>query len=75
MIDMDLRNAGMSQEAVDDFKEMDSRLCQSFVAYTKGEAKNHFCNPERSGFKAWKQMVSHVDPRTGADRVCCVLRG
>ena len=68
LMELDIRNAGMSQETVDDFKDMDRRLYQVFISCTKGEAKNHVCNPERSGFKAWKRMVSHFDPRTGADR-------
>ena len=58
----------MSQDTMNDLKEMDRRLYQLLVACTKGEAKNYVCNTERSGFKAWKQMVSHFDPRTGADR-------
>ena len=41
---------------------------QPLAACTKGEAKNYVCNTERSGVKAWKQMVSHFDPRTGAER-------
>ena len=50
-----------------DFKKMDRRLYQVLAACTKGEAKNCACNSERSGFKAWEQMVSHIEPRTGAD--------
>ena len=50
-----------------DFKEMDRRLYQVLAACTKGEAKNCACNSERLGFKAWEQMVSHIEPRTGAD--------
>ena len=63
----DVRNTGMSQDTINDLKEMDRTLYQLLVACTKGEAKN-YVNTERSGFKAWKQMVSHFDPRTGADR-------
>ena len=51
-----------------DLKEMDRRLYQVLIARTKGEAKTCVCNPERSGFKACKQMVSDFDPRRGADR-------
>ena len=65
LMELDIRNAGMSQE---DFKEMDRRLYEMLVSCTKKEAKNCVRNLERSGFKAWKQMVSHFDPRTGADR-------
>ena len=54
----DVRNTGMSQDTINDFKEMDRRLYQLLVACTKGEAKNYGRNTERSGFKAWKQMVS-----------------
>ena len=64
----DVRNAVMSQDVISDLTEMDRRLYQLLVACTNGEAKNYVCNTERSGFKAWKQMVSHVDPRMGADR-------
>ena len=68
----ELENAGMSQGTVDDFKEMDKRLYQVLISCTKGEAKNHVCNLERSEFKSWRQIVSHFDPRTGADRsVAC----
>ena len=49
------------------FKEMDRILSWGLIACTTGEAKNYVCNFETSGFKAWKQMVSHFDPRTGAD--------
>ena len=45
---------------------MDRRLYQVLISCAT-EAKHDVCNPERSGFKAWKQMVSHFDPRTGAD--------
>ena len=27
------------------------------------------------GFKAWKQLVSHIDPSTGARQICSVLEG
>ena len=47
---------------------------QVLISCAKGEAKNYVCNPERSGFKAWKQMVSHFDPRTGADRSVAYAR-
>ena len=57
----------MSQDAVSDLKETDRRLYQLLVACTTGEAKNHVCNTDRSGLKAWKQMASHFDPRTDAD--------
>ena len=68
----DVRNAGMSQDTITDLKEMDRRLYQLLVARAKGEAKNDVCNTERSGFNEWKQMVSHFDPRKGADRsVAC----
>ena len=67
-VGLDTRNAGMSQETVDDFEEMDRKLSQVPISCTKGEAKHHLRIPERSGFMAWKQMVSHFDPRTGADR-------
>ena len=46
----DVRSAAMS-------KEKDRRLYQLLVACTRGEAKNYVCNTERSGFKAWKQIV------------------
>ena len=68
LMKLDVRNAGMSQETVDDFKEVDRRPFQMLVPCTKGEAKNCVGNPERSGFTAWKQMVSHFDPRSGAVR-------
>ena len=66
LMELDIRNAGMSQETMDDFKEMDCRLYQVFISCTEGEAKNHICNPERSGCQAWNQMVSHFDPRSVA---------
>ena len=46
-MEMDVRNAGMSQETVDDFEEMDRRLYQVLISCTKGRAKNYVCNPER----------------------------
>ena len=57
------------------FNATDKTLCEVFIACTKGEAKNFVCNPERSGHKAWKQMVSHFDPRTLADRSVAYARG
>ena len=54
----DVRNTGMSQDTINDLKEMDRRLYQLLVACTKGEAENYVRNTERSGFKAWKQMQS-----------------
>ena len=68
LVKLDVRSAGRSQETVDDFKEMDRRPSQMLVPCTKGEAKNCVGNPERFGFTAWKQMVSHFDPRSGAVR-------
>ena len=65
---LDVRSAGRSQETVDDFKEMDRRPSQMLVPCTKGEAKNCVGNPERFGFTAWKQMVSHFDPRSGCSQ-------
>ena len=49
LMELEIRNAGMSQETADDLKEMDRILYQVLIACTKGEAKNY---PERSGFKA-----------------------
>ena len=43
LMELDIRNAGMSQETVDDTKEMDRRLYQVLISGTKGEAKNHVC--------------------------------
>ena len=63
-----LQDAGAKQMVIDDFKEMDRRLWQMLIMSTKGEAKNFVSNPDKSGFKAWRQLVSHYDPRTGADR-------
>ena len=54
LMELDIENAGMSQETVDDFKEMDRRLYQVLISGFKGEAKNCVSNPERSGFRAWK---------------------
>ena len=68
LMELDSKKTGISQETVDDFKDMDRRLFQVLISCTKGEAKNCVCNPERSGFMAWKQMVrGHFDPRTGSD--------
>ena len=64
----------MPQEAMDDIKKMDRGLWQVLIAYTKRKAIHYVCNPERPGFKTWTQMISHFDPRTGADRlVGCIL--
>ena len=63
-----VRKGGLNQETVDDFKEMDRRMYQLLFVCRKGTAKNYVCVPGRSGFKAWKQMASHFDPRIGADR-------
>ena len=69
LIKLDVRSAGMSQETVDDFKEIYRRPSQMLVPCTKGEAKNCVGNLERFGFTAWKQMVSHFDPRSGLLRI------
>ena len=63
-----VRNGGLNLETVDDFKEMDRRLYQLLIVCRKGAAKNYVCVPERSGFKAWKQVASHLDPRIRAER-------
>ena len=68
LMELDVSNAGMTQETVDNFKDVDRTLCQVLIACTQGEAKNYACNPERSEFKAWQQVLSHFDPRTGANR-------
>ena len=68
LMELDIRNAGMSQETVD------RRLSQVLISCTKREANNCVCKPERSGFKAWKQMVSHFNPRTGADESVAYAR-
>ena len=47
LMELDIRNPGMSQETVDDFKEMDRRRYQVLFSSTKGEAKNYVCDPER----------------------------
>ena len=74
LMELNVRNAGMSQETVDDFKEMDRRLYQMHISCTKRKAKNYVCNPDRSGFKAWKQKVGHCDSRTGAARSVAFAR-
>ena len=73
-MELDSKNARVSQETVGDFKEVVRRLYQVPISCTKGEAKNYVCNPERSGFKAWKQIVSHFDSRTGANRSVAYAR-
>ena len=55
LMELDTKKTGISQETVDDFKDMDRRLYQVLISCTNGEAKNCVCNPERSGFMAWKQ--------------------
>ena len=68
LMELDVTNAGMCQKTVDDFQEMDRRLYQVLCMHQlRGEEPRH-CNPERSDFKAWKQMVCHSDPRSGVDR-------
>ena len=52
----------------EDFDQLDRHLWQTLQRAVKGHAKGFVDNPERSGFKAWKQLVQHFDPRTGADR-------
>ena len=47
MTELDVENAGTCQETMDDFKEVDKRLWQVLIAYTKREAKNFVCNPRR----------------------------
>ena len=66
--EVDVRKAGMSQDITSDVKEVNRRLFQLLVACSRREAKNFVCNTGRSGSKAWTQMVSPCDPRTGADR-------
>ena len=40
----DVRNTGMSQDTINDLKEMDRRLYQLLVACTQGKTKNDVCN-------------------------------
>ena len=44
-----IRNAGMSQETVDDFKEMDRRLYQMLISFTKGESRITFATLKDQG--------------------------
>ena len=68
LMELDIKKTGISQETVDDFRDIDRRLFQVLISCTEGEAKNCVCNPERSGFMAWKQMVrGHFYLRTGSD--------
>ena len=73
----DVRNAGMSQDATGDLKDMDRMLYQLLVACTKGEAKNDVCNTEWSDFMAERQMDSQVTliPEQLEREICCVLAG
>ena len=45
LLKLDDRNAGITQETVEDFKDMDRRLHLVHIACTKGQAKNYVCNP------------------------------
>ena len=48
----------MSQETVNEFKEMDRRLHKALTSSTKEEAEICTCNPERSGLRvrgAWME--------------------
>ena len=69
LMELDIENAGMSQETVDDFQRNGQ---ETVILCFKGEAKNCVSNPERSGFRAWEQMARHLDPRTGRRQVCCI---
>ena len=51
--------------SLEDFDQLDRHLWQTLQRAVKGHAKGFVDNPERSGFKAWKQLVQHFDPRTG----------
>ena len=45
LLELDVRDAGMSQVTVGDVKDMEWTLYQELIACTKGEAKNYVCNP------------------------------
>ena len=57
---------------LEDFDQLDRHLWQTLMGSVKGHAKGFVDNPEHSGFKAWKQLVQHFDPRTGGGQVCRV---
>ena len=40
LMELDIKNAGLSQETVDDFKEVDRIQYQVLISCTKGDAKN-----------------------------------
>eukprot|EP00973_Karenia_brevis_P027757 3826188-Karenia_brevis.AAC.1 len=48
-------------------RELDRLLWAVIVQTMTGEAWSISNNSECSGFKAWRQMVHHFDPCTGAD--------
>ena len=62
MAEADVRSGGLNQETVDDFKEMDRKIVPDYV-----------CNPERSGFKAWKTDRQSLRPKNRCRQICCVL--
>ena len=70
LMELDVQNAGMSPGTADHFKEMDKRLYHVLMTCTKREANNKVCKPERSGFKAWNQMVSHIRSKDRCGQVC-----
>ena len=65
LMELDTKKTGISQETVDDFKDMDRRLYQVLISCTKGEAKNCVCKPESSGFMAAR--VTHTVSRERTD--------
>ena len=65
-LELNVRNAGMSQGTVADFEGMDRRLYQ--VLHAPREKRRTTLATLQQGSRRWKQMVRHFDPRTGADR-------
>ena len=74
LMELDVRNAGMSQESVEDCKDINRRLYQVLIACTKGEAKNYVGSQSgltsrrpktlqsaRNTVQTWKQDVAEFE--------------
>ena len=65
----EIRNGGVASRRGRCHQSDGPNDCASFsLRARKGDSKTDVCNPERSGFKARKRLVSQFGPRTGADR-------
>ena len=61
----DLDDFDMNMDEV--ASEFNGRVYEQLFKCARGETISFVKNPDRNGFKAWRKLVHHFDPREGVD--------